>query len=216
VLIAFWSAKGGSGTTVVATAMALVLARRSPVMIADLAGDVPAVLGLPGADGPGLMDWIAAPDVGAEGLARLETEAAPGVRLLPRGHTEPDPAPGGNDLPAALAARAGVVVADCGLLGQHDTPASRVARRATLSLLVIRPCFLALRRAAAIGVRPSAAVVVAEPKRCLHARDVTAVLHVPVVAVVPFEPAVARAVDTGALARRVPVALAAPLGRVLR
>ena len=40
-----WAAKGGSGTTVVAAAMAI--AAPTPTLLIDLAGDVPAVLGVP-------------------------------------------------------------------------------------------------------------------------------------------------------------------------
>ncbi|MEY3361227.1 MAG: hypothetical protein RL531_946, partial [Actinomycetota bacterium] len=44
-LLAIWSPKGGSGTSVVAAACSLVLARTAPARLADLAGDQPAVLG---------------------------------------------------------------------------------------------------------------------------------------------------------------------------
>jgi len=49
VLIACWSTKGGAGTTVVTAALGLVLARRHPAgaLLVDLAGDLPAALGLP-------------------------------------------------------------------------------------------------------------------------------------------------------------------------
>jgi len=52
-----WSLKGGSGTTVVAAGLALAVARRGgrPLLI-DLAGDLPAVLGVEGA-GPGITGW---------------------------------------------------------------------------------------------------------------------------------------------------------------
>ena len=48
VLVTCWSVKGGSGTTVVAAALALSLARRDEgALLVDLAGDVPAALGCP-------------------------------------------------------------------------------------------------------------------------------------------------------------------------
>src|SRR5437588_6662350 len=75
VLVALWSAKGGSGTTVAATALATVLARSSPsgAVVVDLAGDVPTVLGVPEPDRDGVAQWLAAgPEVAADGLARLE------------------------------------------------------------------------------------------------------------------------------------------------
>src|SRR5438552_253681 len=62
VLIALWSAKGGSGTTVVAAALATVLARSSPggAVLVDLAGDVPGALGVAEPPGYGVADWLAA------------------------------------------------------------------------------------------------------------------------------------------------------------
>ena len=49
MLIACCSTKGGVGTSVVAAALALLLGRTADqgVVLADLAGDGPAVLGLP-------------------------------------------------------------------------------------------------------------------------------------------------------------------------
>lgn len=224
MLIACWSAKGGSGTTVVACALALVLAERSDVVIADLAGDVPAVLGLADDTGPGLSDWVAAPDVGPEGLDRLQVDAVSGVRVLRRGRASPgweQPDNGGGErLAAGLAAAGEHVVADCGVLGPDSSGtgavATAVAAAAGLSLLVIRPCYLALRRALVAPVRASAAVLVCEPGRSLHAGDVEAVLDTPVKARVPIDPVVARAVDAGLLAGRVPARLSQPLRRALR
>ena len=47
-----------------------------------------------------------------------------------------------------------------------------IVAAATVSLLVVRPCFLALRRAVAAPVRPSGVVLVREPGRSLGRRDV--------------------------------------------
>jgi MinD superfamily P-loop ATPase len=224
MLIACWSAKGGSGTTVVATALALVLAENTDnadVVLVDLAGDVPAVLGLPEPDGPGITDWlVAGPEVGAEGLARLAVDAAPGVRVLPRGRGEIHAlVEGGIDderLVPALTSGAGLTVVDCGLVGTAPSLGRAVATVASLSLLVTRPCYLALRRALAVPLRPSAAVVVDEAGRALHHDDVAAVLDVPVTARVPFDPSISRAVDAGLLAHRVPARLGRPLRRAVR
>jgi MinD superfamily P-loop ATPase len=46
VLLALWSPKGGSGTSVLAAACALVLGRRGGARLADLDGDQPALFGL--------------------------------------------------------------------------------------------------------------------------------------------------------------------------
>lgn len=207
MLIACWSVKGGSGTTVVACSLAVILARRSstPAVLADLAGDAPAALGLPEPSGPGLFDWVAAgPDVPGDGLGRLAVDAAPNLTLLPRGTwsraVEAD-ATGAARLSAALAERP-FVVADCGTLATE--PALTVAAEAPLSMLVLRPCYLALRRALHAPFRPSAVVLLGERDRALTAQDVEDTLGVPVRAVVPVDAGIARAVDAGLLASRLP------------
>jgi MinD-like ATPase involved in chromosome partitioning or flagellar assembly len=212
MVITCWSVKGGSGTTVITAALALRLARVAPpVVVADLAGDVPTALGRPDPDGPGLADWLAAgPDVAPDALERLSVPVRPGLTLLPAGGSALDASADGDRLVAALAgldARAVLVDA-----GSHASALTvGVAAASTRSLLVVRPCFLALRRALAAPIRPSTVVLVAEHHRTLGAADVEDVLGAPVVAV-PWDAAVARAVDAGLLASRVPK----PLDRALR
>ena len=77
---------------------------------------------------------------------------------------------------------------------------------------MIRPCYLALRRATQLPGRVSGIVLVDEPGRALGRRDVESVIGVPVVAEIPLDPAVARAVDAGLLSCRLP----ATLGRALK
>lgn len=205
MLVACWSAKGGCGTTVVAVALASLLARGAgEAVIADLAGDVPAVLGLAEPHGPGLADWLAAGEtVPADALRRLELAGPAGLRVLPCGTATTGAMPGRGDVLAALlGADARPVVADCGSMPTGTRLA--VAAQASASLLVLRPCYLALRRAAAFPLRPSGVVLVDEPGRDLTAGDIEAVLDVPVRAVVAIDPAVARAVDSGSLGARLP------------
>jgi MinD superfamily P-loop ATPase len=211
VLIACWSSKGGAGTTVVTASLALVLAGRSPggALVADLAGDLPAALGLPEDDGPGLAGWLAAgPDVPVDALARLERTVVPGLGLLDRG-AGPLDAGRAPVLGALLAADGRPAIVDCGTA--PTGAALAVAADADLSLLVTRPCFLALRRALATPLRPSAVVLVHEPGRSLGRRDVQERLGVEVVAEVAVDPAIARAVDAGLLAARLPRTLAREL-----
>ena len=85
MLVACWSVKGGSGATVVSVALASMLAESAPggALVVDLAGDVPAVLGVPEPEGPGVRGWLAAGStVPADALPRLEVEGPGGVRLL--------------------------------------------------------------------------------------------------------------------------------------
>ena len=84
MLTCCWSVKGGSGTTVVAASLGL-LAASAPAgaLLVDLAGDIPAALGLPQPAGPGVRDWLSA-DAGveADAIEHLSEPATPG---LPRG-----------------------------------------------------------------------------------------------------------------------------------
>lgn len=205
MLVACWSAKGGCGTTVVAVAIASLLARAAgEALVADLAGDVPAVLGLPEPDGLGIVDWLEAGDaVPPDALRRLEVAGPAGIRVLPAGAWRDLHAGGRGDVLAALlGADERPVVADCGA-----SPAGArlaVAAGASASLLVLRPCYLALRRAAAFPLRPSGVVLVDEPGRDLTASDIEAVLDVPVRAIVAVDATIARAVDSGSLGARLP------------
>src|SRR5262245_4755823 len=175
MLVACWSVKGGAGTTVVAAALAALLARSAPggAVLADLGGDAPALVGLAEPAGPGLADWLAAgTDVGAPALAEVEVPLCDGLTLLPRGSGALGPPARAEVLVAVLADDARPIVVDCGVLGVgRDGPcpvcvgelALRGASCASLSLLVLRPCYLAVRRAVAAPVRPSGLVLVREP-----------------------------------------------------
>jgi hypothetical protein len=94
------------------------------------------------------------------------------------------------------------VVVDAGT-GEPPGPLVAVADR---SLLVTRACYLSLRRALRIGVRPSGVVLVEEPGRALTGEDVEAALGAPVVATVLLDPKIARAIDSGLSVSRLPSA----------
>jgi len=217
MFFACWSVKGGSGTTVTAAMLAISLARRRGrgVLLVDLSGDLPAALGVETPSGPGIADWLRADPVPADALARLEVRVDARLRLLPRGLPPWPEGEGGDVLAAALAADGRPIVADCGTLPLEAPPGVplTVVASATHSLLVLRPCYLALRRAQRALVRPSRLVIVREYGRVLDGMDVESVLGVPVLAEVALDPAVARAVDAGLLLRRVPYAVQRALRR---
>jgi Flp pilus assembly CpaE family ATPase len=209
MLVTCWSVKGGSGTTVVAAALAVLLARRltEGALLVDAGGDLGCVLGLPDPTGPGLADWLRSPsEIDGAALDRLSVAAGPGLSLVPRGSGDLPPGQA-ERLLDTLAPRP-VVVVDA---GPPSPFATELAAKSTLSLLVLRPCYLALRRALAAPARPSGVVVVEEPKRSLDVTDIEAVLGVPVHAVVPWDDGIARAVDAGLLGARLPRPLAAAL-----
>ena len=213
MLLACWSSKGGAGTTVVAATFALLLGRAGSrgALLVDLAGDAPAALGLVDPDSPGIAGWLAAGvDVPPDALHRLEVFAADGLALLPRGDGRL-PAERADVLARLLAADDRPVVVDCGT--DPSGVALVVASSATRSVLVTRPCFLALRRAATLPMRPSEVVLVTEPGRALGRSDVERAVGAPVVAEVAVDPQVARAVDAGLLTSRLPRGLARDLAR---
>jgi hypothetical protein len=211
MLTCCWSVKGGSGTTVVAASLAL-LAASAPdgALFVDLAGDAPAALGLPEPSEPGVRDWLAAqPGVEAEALEHLSIAAAPGLRLLPAGISLPGtPVPRDRLELLARTLAAQRVVADLGIPSPALLP---LLARAEASLLVIRPCYLALRRATSLPAQPTGIVLVCEPGRALGRREVEDVIGVRVLAEIDVEPTIARAVDAGLMAARLPRGLARSL-----
>lgn len=217
MLFACWSVKGGSGTTVVAASLALLFSHSSPagVLLLDGAGDLAPALGVEASGRPGLADWLASSDADGAALGRLELDVTPALRLVPWGaglSSSGPSAPSHLDrLVVTLAAEKRPVVVDCGSTGGPFTWA--VAGVASLSLLVMRPCYLALRRALAAPLRPSGVVLVNEPGRSLTAAEIEDALGVPVRAEVPWHDGVARSVDAGLLAGRLPRTLARALGR---
>ena len=151
-----WAAKGGSGTTVVTAALALLADR--PTLVVDLDGDLPIVLGL-GADArPGVHDWLRSSADG-ERLSGLAVDVTPTARMIPVGATDPAPDPSRwHDLATALADRPEDVIVDAG----GGEPPVALAVAAERRLLVTRPCSLSLRAATPVDEEP-AAQATAEP-----------------------------------------------------
>ena len=214
VLVALWSPKGGSGTSVLAAACSLVLARHGGVRLADLDGDQPAIFGLAADPDTGLLDWLATgPEAPPDALDRLTIEAAPGVALVPRGTADSSLAPvAAAEAGAALAVslRDGPVpcIVDA---GSGATPAARaVVEVADRTVVVLRGCYLSLRRAVRSPLleRTAGVAFVDEAGRSLGAGEVRDVLDRPVLARVPARAAIARSVDAGVMAGRLPEPLA--------
>ncbi len=215
MLFCLYSAKGGSGVTVAAAALAIAATggdsslgvERPPVTLVDLAGDLAGVLGIE--TGPGVSEWLAASDdVPIAALARLAVPVVDGLELIRTGAAVMESPAGARArvLAEILCERAesAPVVVDCGLLEPGDTLGRALVARAGARLLVTRPCYLALSRASRLAHNPTGVVLIDEPGRALRAQDVESVVGAPVVARVPLDPLVARAVDCGLFARRAP------------
>ena len=213
-----WSVKGGSGTTVVAAALAVVQSRRAgSALLVDVAGDALAALGCEGNEsGAGVRSWLCAdPTVGTDALAALEVRVGPELSVLASGFGAPLPPlrERWELLAAHLTTERRPVVVDLGssMFGETSGRSALLAV-ARVSLLVIRPCYLALRRAVQ-APRPTGIVLIREEGRALSVADVEAALGVSVVAEVAFHPAIARAVDAGLLNSRLPRSLERSLRR---
>jgi len=208
-----WSAKGGSGTTVVTAALALSSARSRPTLLVDLGDDLPAALGVSAPPGPGVGEWLAAPHAASSALIDLAVEVSPGLLLVPAGSLASTGAL--DDVQAERLALACdrtslPTIVDAGPHGRHRVLHACSAR----SLIVVRPCYLGLRRAVQLPGLATAAVVVHEPGRSLGIDDIGRARGVPVVAEIAWAPGVARAVDAGLLAHRLPSALRNAAGRL--
>jgi hypothetical protein len=230
LLFALWSPKGGSGTSVVSAALGSFLARRRPVLLVDLAGDLPAIAGLAPdwpdplrsrRPFPSLATWLAAgPTAPSDALDPLVHPLGNGVGLLPLGPPVAGmpmaglPPESGAALAAALAGGP-TVVADA---GRAEHPVQRaLVEVADASVVVVRGCYLALRRAVddVLTARALGVVVVEEPGRSLGPADVADVLGCPVLATIPVDPSLSRAVDAGVLLHRPPPLLSGPLRSLL-
>jgi hypothetical protein len=207
---------------VIAAVAALTMSREAAVRLADLAGDQPALLALGPEPDTGLRDWLCTgPQAPVAALDHFAIDATPGLSVLPAGTgSVADALPeAGAALAVALRDDPRPTVVDVGVLDASTAPAlDALVEVADASVVVLRSCYLALRRAVRLDAtsRASGAVLVEEGGRALGARDVASVLGVPVLATVPVRGAVARAVDAGVLATRLPDPLARPVRDLVR
>lgn len=107
-------------------------------------------------------------------------------------------ADGYEDEPITLVANDGPTTPTTTVIDQGTTPPVSL-EPGDQAFLVIRPCYLGLRRALAQGCRPDGIILLTEKERSLGVRDVEEVLGVKVVSTIAVEPRMARAIDAGLL-----------------
>ena len=216
-----WSAKGGAGCSVVASASAVLASRRQPVLLVDLGGgDIPCVLGVE-SGAHGVADWLLASNPPVDALARIEVTVADHLDVLfwqGSGIALPSDGAGPSIemseryriLGRMLAADHRLVVVDLGDLGRIDDPLDRnsysrrlVRDAARRSTLVSRLCYSAVS-AAVSHPSPDDVVLVVEPGRSLRPVDVQSALGVSRVTTMRWDPSIARAADAGMLSSRLP------------
>ncbi len=207
-----WSVKGGSGTTVVTAALASLGARsHDQSLIVDCAGDIPAALGIAEPVGPGLSEWLNADEgTSVDAIPFLCTDASNGIRVLPKGQGPIQECSRLSELVDSLIAQARPTFFDFGIGVPHQS----IQEAALHSFLVIRPCYLALRKATAVAKYATGIILLSEAGRALTKHDVEQVLGIDVVAEIPVDPAIARSVDAGLLANRMPSLLGSRLSHV--
>jgi hypothetical protein len=215
----FWtfvSPKGGVGVSVVAAAMATGLSKDRPVTLIDFCGDQLDIFGLDAVATSGVWDWLhATDDVGVEALSNLEVELRPGLTILPAGsRSRAQPVSPQRCRALVGAVQDGrVVLGDLGVLDPDPfSPASLLAASSDRTTLVLRACYLALRRARHLPVVADDVVEVVEGGRALSTLDIEAVVGRAVTTRLAVDPRVARAIDAGLLPGRLP----GPLRRLVR
>jgi hypothetical protein len=194
-------AKGGQGTTTVAASLAVTAARcNRRVVLIDTGGDAASILDHP-------------PTTPADDLSSGIAEASPidGVELvhLPADRIDADTVRTVSE----LATNSTAVIVDAGVdpavVRQFDAVRPRPQR-----LLVVRPCYLAIRRAAAVPYTPDHIVLVRERLRSLTTDDVERALSLPVTTV-DHDPVIARAIDAGLLVTHAHRHLGKPLRQLV-
>lgn len=183
---AFYADKGGAGTTTIAAARAVSLAMaNSETLLLDLAGDCSSALGMsPLEDGQ-------------------DIEIRPKLRLMYCARL-PEPV-----VIQSVMDRFENVIVDAGTR-PYDRDPTLTSWLDSLPppglVLVTRACYLALRWTIQSPLTPRQCLLIQEAGRPLNAVDVQGVVGVPVRSI-PTDPAVARAVDAGVLATRIPRSL---------
>jgi len=233
-MILCWSAKGGSGTTVVAATLALSLAERvdSPPAIRRSArhrhGAPLRSLSLPASTAtpnprqawPHLIDL--AGDVPM--ALGLPVDDGPGIydwmasavgtvdslaALARQAGQRLRIVPAGNRAAAPDWERLAAAVGSSPVVIDCGTgaPPAALVSAARQSLLVTRACYMGLMRAIPLAAQATGVVLVREPGRHLGLDDIERSLGVPVVATIEFDPAIARCVDAGLALSRLPRSL---------
>ena len=193
------SPKGGNCTTVTATAYALLMAARGThTVLIDLCGDVPAAAGMAEPTTPGINDWLSESSTSdAQALVTLGTPFDNGLVIVHRGSSFVEGQPRWSDLANAITTLPMNIVIDAGITFLPD----ELRRAVTHVTMVVKPCYLSLRRASRMQ-RPTQLFVVCEESRALTIKDVGHVLGMPVTCEIPYTSAISRAVDAGMLPSR--------------
>jgi hypothetical protein len=193
------SPKGGQGCTTIAAVLGVIAAHDQPTVLFDTRGDAATILGMRDVQPARTVGDAIAEAV--EPCRRLRVAAVTGESVDTDALTVIE----------ELVLSGHRVIVDTGT--DHDV-LHRFDPLNPQRLLVTRSCYIALRRAVGVPFVPDQVVLIAERQRALTEHDVSVALALPVLSV-PYEPSVARAIDAGLLASRLPRCLTSPLARIL-
>ena len=140
-VITIHTAKPGQGATVTAATLATLCANtgQRTLLIDAATGDLPAALGLPTTNSPGLTRYLT--DLHASTVDTLAVPVIENLDLLPLGDPDAMPATIDTGYVTGGCDRYDIIIIDAG-----TRPVTGCDTAATM-LLVTRPCYLALRRA---------------------------------------------------------------------
>lgn len=218
------SSKGGTGTSTITAGLAALTAHRhgertrqtSPLVV-DFIGDLPAIFGV-AYPTSGLAEWLNR--LVDHEFSDLVIECGQSIRLMSSGSLPLPEATSSqwNRFAAVIGeeiANGHQVFIDCGTQPIPEALLPRLTPKSGRTLLVLRPCYLALRRAMAEDIDADGIIVVTGGGRVLTSKDVEAVLGLPVVAEVPLDPDIARRVDSGLFHSQLPKALVTHLSSLI-
>jgi hypothetical protein len=193
MLTVCYGAKGGQGCSTVAALLAMTRNEVGRVLV-DTGGDLPAVLGIPDKDEPGLYDVLRSDAPVTSLVNHVSFHGRLGFVTAGGGEAGDVPEARWRELADALVANPGHWIVDAG-----TGPARAMLDVADHAMVVTRYCYLALRAAHRLGLRATGAVTIREEGRALTQVEVERIVGAPVVADIPWTPDVARSVDAGLL-----------------
>lgn len=208
MMATMWALKGGQGTSTTTAMAAVGTSADRPALLVDLCGDQTSLFRM-GRHQQGIAEWSAGQEP-AEELARHALHVTDTLRLLPRGQGPIYPQRTDELYEWLIRAQPiDPVIVDAGTLDPESGGEARdhrlrrfAAEVAPASILVTKPCYLALRRGALNSISPTGVVMVADTRRALGPKDIEQATGAPVLATIGYDHDIALAADGGNIAQQ--------------
>lgn len=207
MIATMWALKGGQGTSTTAAMTAVGASADRPALLVDLCGDQTSLFRM-GRQQEGIAEWSTGRHTAGE-LRHHAVHVTDTLRLLPRGRGPIDPVRAQELFDWLISAHPiKPVIVDAGTLDPETGGEARdhrlrhiAAEVAGVSILVTRPCYLALRRCSLNTLSPTGVAMVADGRRALGPVEIEQAAGAPVLAAIPFDHDVALAADGGGIAQ---------------